>query len=436
MLHTRKISLLLLHFLAVITAFAQSDSTSLREDAPKVFLDCNYYCDRDFIRQNINYVNFVRDRALADVYILQTGIGTGGGGDKFELFYYGQERFANMNDTSQFFTEADDTEGEIRDMLLAKLKIGLLPYVLKTTLANKVTFSVGDSETDGNKDATNVKDPWNFWTFSTRMSGFFNGESLYNNSSINGNFRASRVTEKNKIAISFGLNYNESNFFDTDDEGKKYLYYQGINRSQFSNANYIHSLTDHWSAGVFGGVSSATFNNLKLARYINAGIEYNIFPYAEATRRQLTFRYTIGPNINRYVDSTVFDKIQEVLLRHDLGIGYSQVQKWGSVSLNGGVGNYLHDFKLNSFYINPNVSWNAFKGFNLEFGGYGSLINDQISLSKVDLDPGEFFTRIRQFGTNYSYFGYLSMNYTFGSIYNNVVNPRMSGDGGSFSFNF
>ncbi len=418
--------------LSCTSLFAQSDSLSLREAAPKVFLDCNYYCDLQYIKQQLNYVNFVRDRALADIYILQTGIETGGGGNKYELYFYGQGRFASMNDTSQFFTKVDDTESEIRDYLLAKLKIGLLPYILKTPLADQLTFTVGNSETEGNNDATNVKDPWNFWTFSSRVSGFFSGESYYNNSDVFSRISANRITEKNKINGSIGFSYNESNFYNNDTNGVKYLSFRGINRSQFVRASYIHSLTDHMSAGVFSEAKTSTYSNLQVSAFLKPGIEYNIFPYAEATRRQLTFRYTVGPQFNKYVDSTVFDKTQELLYRHDLEIGFQQVQKWGSVSLNGGLGNYLHDFKLNSFYINPNISWNAFKGFNLEIGGYGSLINDQVTLSKESLDPGEFFTRIRQFGTNYSYFAYMSVNYTFGSIYNNVVNPRMDNDNNDF----
>ncbi|MCJ7681693.1 MAG: hypothetical protein MUP70_13265, partial [Candidatus Aminicenantes bacterium] len=33
----------------------------LKENAPKVFLDC-WNCDRDFIRTNMTFVNYVRDR--------------------------------------------------------------------------------------------------------------------------------------------------------------------------------------------------------------------------------------------------------------------------------------------------------------------------------------------------------------------------------------
>jgi len=40
-----------------------------RSQAPRVFLDC-HDCDQDFIRGEIGYVNYVRDRGDADVHIL------------------------------------------------------------------------------------------------------------------------------------------------------------------------------------------------------------------------------------------------------------------------------------------------------------------------------------------------------------------------------
>jgi hypothetical protein len=38
--------------------------------------------------------------------------------------------------------------------------------------------------------------------------------------------------------------------------------------------------------------------------------------------------------------------------------------------------------------------------------------------------------RQKQLETNYSYYAFMSLNCTFGSILNNVVNPRFGGGGG------
>ena len=45
----------------------------LKADAPRVFIDCRG-CDRDYFREEITYVNYVRDRKDADIHVLDTGI--------------------------------------------------------------------------------------------------------------------------------------------------------------------------------------------------------------------------------------------------------------------------------------------------------------------------------------------------------------------------
>ena len=65
-----------------ISAYAQERSSqeeSSRPDALRVFLDCAS-CDENYIRTEITFVNYVRDRTLADVHVLITTQATGGGG--------------------------------------------------------------------------------------------------------------------------------------------------------------------------------------------------------------------------------------------------------------------------------------------------------------------------------------------------------------------
>jgi hypothetical protein len=63
------------------------------------------------------------------------------------------------------------------------------------------------------------------------------------------------------------------------------------------------------------------------------------------------------------------------------------------------------------------------------FGEY-SKINDLIGLPKGGATTEEILLRIRQFETDYSYFFFFGVSYSFGSIFNTVVNPRYSGAGG------
>jgi len=65
--------------------------------------------------------------------------------------------------------------------------------------------------------------------------------------------------------------------------------------------------------------------------------------------------------------------------------------------------------------------------FEIDFFGQYSKIKDQFYLRKKDFTPEEILTRSFQLGTGYRFWGQMGIRYTFGSIYNNVVNPRMRG---------
>ena len=70
------------------------------------------------------------------------------------------------------------------------------------------------------------------------------------------------------------------------------------------------------------------------------------------------------------------------------------------------------------------------KGLSINFSGSFSSIHDQIALPKRGATQEEVLLQQRNLATSYSYFGYVSLNYTFGSIFNNVVNPRFGGSSG------
>ena len=62
-----------------------------------------------------------------------------------------------------------------------------------------------------------------------------------------------------------------------------------------------------------------------------------------------------------------------------------------------------------------------------------AYINDQLNLRKGDLTEAERLLRLKEQATNYSIGGSIGLSYTFGSIYNNVVNPRFDRGGGGFN---
>ncbi|MEO7823036.1 MAG: hypothetical protein ABIS15_05470, partial [Gemmatimonadaceae bacterium] len=75
-----------------------------------------------------------------------------------------------------------------------------------------------------------------------------------------------------------------------------------------------------------------------------------------------------------------------------------------------------------------------FKGLSLFFFGQGSIIRDQLYLRRGNLSDTERLLRLRQLATSYSYFANVGLSYSFGSIFNNIVNSRFGGSSGGFMF--
>ncbi len=127
-----------------ISAYAQERSSqeeSSRPDALRVFLDCAS-CDENYIRTEITFVNYVRDRTLADVHVLITTQATGGGGTEYTLKFIGLERFKGLENTLTYAASQTSTSDERRRGLVSMLKLGLVGYVADSPLASrlKVTF--------------------------------------------------------------------------------------------------------------------------------------------------------------------------------------------------------------------------------------------------------------------------------------------------------
>src|SRR5512136_3185736 len=76
---------------------AQANIDELKKTALKVFLDCDS-CDLEYIKTEITFVNYVRDRNEAQVHILITTQSTGGGGREYTLSFSGQHEFRGVDD--------------------------------------------------------------------------------------------------------------------------------------------------------------------------------------------------------------------------------------------------------------------------------------------------------------------------------------------------
>ena len=411
--------LLTLVFLALPSfSRAQTPTQAPTGENVKVFLDCvNVYCDFDFLRTEINFVDHVRDRRDAEVHVLVTTESTGGGGDKYTISFIGQKRYAGVDHRLYYVASSTNTEDETRRGLADTIKMGLIHYVADTKVASQLRITRVTPK--GAQKAVPARDPWDYWFFRTSVNTMISGEQLTNSAYVYGSVSANRVTDALKVNGSVSIDYEQSRY--TFSDGSQYTNYS---RGASAGALIVKSLSPHWSAGGRISGSRSTYLNQKLAFRVAPAIEYNLFPYSESTRRQLTLNYSIGANRFRYEEETIFDKRHETLPSQVFTASLNLKQPWGSTETSFEASQYLHSGGKNHLTLWNYLNVRLFKGFS--FNTYGSIrrIHDQIYLPKSGATPEEVLVRRRQLATSYSYYISFGFSYSFGSIHNNIVNSR------------
>lgn len=401
------IQLFVLYFFSGIIN-AQNDSTI------NLYLKCDQ-CEKEYIVNELNFINYVRDINYANVILMGISESTGNGGTKTRLIFEGRKNFQGMNDTIIFNINYDATNNEIRNLYTKNIKFGLLPYIIKTPLKENIEIEFSQSNLN---EQNKLVDPWNNWVFSISLQNYASGEESRKSLNINSRINAEQITEKSKILIGFNNNFSR-NTFTYDDYTYDYL-----NISYGSYLYYVKSLGKHWSAGIFTSAGNSTFSNYDFYGSIYPAIEYNIFPYDKSFEKQFRISYRIGPAYFDYTDTTIFLKTKELVPQQKLNLNLGIVKNWGSIDLSIYGSQFLHDIELFSLGTYVYSSLRIIKGFSLFFYGGYSMIRNQINISKVDISQEELLLQQRQMKTNYSYWTNFGFSYTFGSKFNNVVNTR------------
>mgnify|MGYP002780167469 CR=1 FL=1 len=414
---------------------AAPDSATLQAQAVRVFLDCQGFargCDRDFFVTDINFVNWVRDRFDAEVQLLVSPLPNGGGGTEYTITFVGRKRFEGLVDTLVHNARPNDPDDRIRRDLARTFKLGLARYVARSGLAPRMTLSYVSPMGVQQANPQALKDPWNFWLFSVAANGFGNAESQQRLLSGFGSFSANRATEQWKLNFGINGNVNESRFTPT---GLPRV--EVIRRSYAANGLVVRSLSSHWSAGVKAGASFSDFFNQDLALRVQPAVEYNVFPWSEQTRRQLTLLYNVGPNFYDYQRTSVLGRDRELRWSQQATASFVARQTWGSSNVSLDWLNYLHDFSRHALTLSGNIDLRVGRGLSLNFGGSAARIRDQIYLPRAGNTEEEILLQRQALQTGFRLFGSVGVRYTFGSIYNTIVNQRFSSlgsSGGRFFF--
>ena len=397
-------------------AGAQDPGTATPRQQLKVFLDCED-CYADFLRTEVTFVDYVRDRNEADLHVLISEARTASGGVEHTLDFTGLQRYDKLTYTLKTATTSSDTDDVIRRQLAAALRVGLLRVLTNEEVPPElqVTVRLGTEE----QRPAVVGDRWNNWVFSLRGSASFQGEESSRERQLGASMSADRITPDWKISFGAELDH-EREEFDLDEETPVAV----ERREQDFMWQVVKGLGEHWSAGAMGEVESSTFDNMKLAIVAAPAIEYNVFPYSQYTRRQLRALYAVGVGSYNYFEETIYGKTEETLPLHELSLTLEQRERWGSLQARVEWSQYLHDLSKNRLELDGEVSIRIARGVSVAVQGSGSRLRDQLSLPLRGATDEEVLLRLRQLESRYEYEFSFSLTYTFGSIFSSIVNPR------------
>lgn len=389
----------------------------------RVYLDCNF-CDSEYLKTEIKFVDYMRDRKDADVHVLVTSENTGAGGTAWTLKFIGLNSFEGHTHTVTFSTERNASDDDQRKEMARILKVGLVAYASGTPAIKSlnVTYTQPAASAGG---AVAKKDPWNYWVFRLSTNGNFSGEASSKNKSFRFNSSANRTTDNWKISLSANRNENRNTY----DLGDGDLF-KSRTSSWGASSTIVKSAGPRLSFGAQTNASGSTYSNQDIALSFMPGVEFDFFPYKDSTRRSLTLSYSAGVVHNNYTEETIFSKLTETLPRHSMGLSLGLRQPWGSISSSVNFSQQLNKRDRTNLGLFGSADVRLFKGFSFNVFGDYSRIRDQISLVKGSASTEDVLLRLRQIESGYSYYVGFGVSYSFGSIFNSVVNPRYGGGGG------
>lgn len=392
------------------------------QDAPervKVFLDCQTHgCAGQEFRTEIRFVDWVNESTAADVHVILTSQSTGAG-TQYVFDFIGAGPFAGADTRLVRSTPDTDTRDEVLAALVRTFEAGLVGYVARRGYVDALDIRAVESGADApERPQVPQDDPWHLWVFTIGLSGEADGEEQQRSYEVGGRLSANRTTPDWKIDIDVDGEYvyeeyelSDGTFTDRSDDW-------------LIDVLVARSLTSHWSVGGVLAVSRSTELNRELGGRAAAALEWDLYPYAEANRRQLIVHYQLGVARVRYEELTLFDRMQETLYDQRLAAVYDTRQPWGNVFFSAAWSNYLDAWSKYRVSTRLGASFRLLRGLELEVQGSYQVIHDQLYLSAEELTDEEILVQRRQLETGYEYGIDIGLSYRFGSIYNSVVNNR------------
>ena len=403
----KQILLTILINVFLIKAYSQTDKI-------KVFLSCN--CDDSYIKQNTLLFDYVRDRTLSDIEVFVFDISNASGGRNFTFEYKGKNDFQNKENKISTNITQNLTFNEAREVLLKTYKMGMVHFLQNTVFQNQVDVSFND-QMDIPQEMS--FDQWKNWVFEISGSFNFENEESINEEEYNVGFDIDRVTEMWRVR-SYFRQRRAVKFYSGDEEN-----YTSERNSTYFSGSLVKSISDHFSTGIFGSYQKDTFRNYKSFFNFSPALEYNFIPYNEVLTREITLAYKLGYNFYEYLEETLYGFLHQKMFNQSLTLNLRFREKWGSIYSYMVASQFLDQPDQNRLTLNNNINLRIVRGLSLRISGSFQLIRDQINLPKGEASIEDLLLRQRQISTNYQNRISMGLSYTFGSIFNNIVNTRL-----------
>ncbi len=406
------------------------DPGEYRNGALRVYLECAARgCDRTHIRTEVDFVNWVVDVQDSQVHLIITSQSTGSGLE-YRLDFIGREELEGTEDHLTYASSNTDTDDERIRGLTGIIAVGTARFALLAGQPGPFRVDRPEGGGRGVPDLPpglqgEVEDPWDYWVFRVGADLDYESEESGKNREVGASFSANRTTPTWKISVG-GYGSLQRDEYELSD-GSTYI----DERNDWeANGRAFYSLAERWSAGVEVGGNSSTEDNTKIGAQVGTGVEYSFFPYRDWTRKRMTVQALVYARYFDYDYITIYDKTEETVWESALSWSLGFRQPWGSAHFNATAEAFLHN--PSEFYrlsAGGRLSFRVFRGLEWNIRGNISKVRDQIYYSSEELTDEEIFLQRRQLQTDYSFEISTGFNFTFGSIFNNVVNNRF-GSGG------
>jgi hypothetical protein len=400
-------------------------------------------CDMDYIRTEITAVDFYLDNQTADVFLLINDNRSGGGGRQYQLLFIGQQNIhAGRSDTLYVNTKQTDTDFEVRERLTRFIKLGLAPYVAKTTAGENIEINMKTGSGILDDEIQETIDPWNYWVFNVGSNANIELEELSKQINVGGDININRITDKWKISLSGRIDERlrrtiqkvprvDNNGNPVFDEGGNQFIDEVENKFDVSEFGFSHqlvkSISPQWSIGYDIAGRQNTRFNYQFQTSFRPGVEYNFFPESVQNSRFLRVNYGVEVRNNSYVEETISGVLNETRILHSLRASLGLNQRWGNLEIGYRLRNYLDDFSSWSTGLNVSAEVRVTGNFSFFMRVEGNYVKDQIYLASGDFTEQDILSGRVTLPSAYNVDSRFGFNYRFGSNLNNFVNRRFFG---------